>query len=50
MKYPGALLLLPALAAASAAHAETLYVVEQLVVNLFADVLYVLLNPRLRKS
>jgi Bacterial SH3 domain len=33
VKYRGALLLLPALAAASAAHAETLYVVEQLVVN-----------------
>jgi Bacterial SH3 domain len=33
VKYRGGLLLLPALAAASAAHAETLYVVEQLVVN-----------------
>ena len=33
MKYRGTLFLLPALAAASAAHAETLYVVEQLVVN-----------------
>jgi hypothetical protein len=33
VKYRGALLLLPALAAASATHAETLYVVEQLVVN-----------------
>ena len=33
MKYRAALLLLPALAAASAIHAETLYVIEQLVVN-----------------
>jgi hypothetical protein len=33
VKYRGALLLLPALAAASAPRAETLYVVEQLVVN-----------------
>jgi Bacterial SH3 domain len=33
VRYRGALLLLPVLAAASAAHAETLYVVEQLVVN-----------------
>ena len=33
MKYRVALLLLPVLAAASAGHAETLYVVEQLVVN-----------------
>jgi hypothetical protein len=33
VRYREALLLLPALAAASAAHAETLYVVEQLVVN-----------------
>jgi hypothetical protein len=33
VRYRGALLLLPVLAAGSAAHAETLYVVEQLVVN-----------------
>jgi hypothetical protein len=33
VRYRGALLLLPILAAASASHAETLYVVEQLVVN-----------------
>ncbi|HWW80453.1 MAG TPA: SH3 domain-containing protein [Steroidobacteraceae bacterium] len=33
MKYRQALLLLPALVAASAIHAETLYVIEQLVVN-----------------
>jgi hypothetical protein len=33
VKYRAALLLLPALAAASAIHAETLYVIEQLVVN-----------------
>jgi Bacterial SH3 domain len=33
VRYRKALLLLPALAAASAIHAETLYVVEQLVVN-----------------
>jgi hypothetical protein len=33
VKYRGALLLLPALVAASAIHAETLYVIEQLVVN-----------------
>ncbi len=33
MKYRRALLLLPALVAASAIHAETLYVIEQLVVN-----------------
>jgi Bacterial SH3 domain len=33
VRYGGALLLLPVLAAASAGHAETLYVVEQLVVN-----------------
>jgi len=33
VKYPQALLLLPALAAASGLHAETLYVIEQVVVN-----------------
>jgi hypothetical protein len=33
VKYRAALLLLPALVAASAIHAETLYVIEQLVVN-----------------